>query len=259
MDEKKREDKEFIDGAAVDSSETENGSVTADDLLGKLNSNIGGSKRKSRRERKKKKALEQTRDTTSDFYDLSINDVPDDFDTDAIIRDVMGESEYAKYVAGEGKDSDSDDYDEFVTQFSENVDGRSDSSDEAPAAAASEQPAAAAEPADGAAASDAHAATDAYAVSDAASADTAADADVSGDSGAVAPSPIDCAVTPEDMLADIVASTDGTNVNADADTADATDVDAPADVVTADAVTDGATDDAPASAADASAEDTSGT
>ena len=155
MDEKKREDKEFIDGAAVDSSETENGSVTADDLLGKLNSNIGGSKRKSRRERKKKKALEQTRDTTSDFYDLSINDVPDDFDTDAIIRDVMGESEYAKYVAGEGKDSDSDDYDEFVTQFSENVDGRSDSSDAAPAAAASEQPTAAAEPADGDAASDA--------------------------------------------------------------------------------------------------------
>ena len=259
MDEKKREDKEFIDGAAVDSSETENGSVTADDLLGKLNSNIGGGKRKSRRERKKKKALEQTRDTTSDFYDLSINDVPDDFDTDAIIRDVMGESEYAKYVAGEGKDSDSDDYDEFVTQFSENVDGRSDSSDAAPAAAASEQPAAAAESADGATASDAHAATDAYAVSDAASADTAADADVSGDSGAVAPSPIDCAVTPEDMLADIVASTDGTNVSADADTADATDVDAPADVVTADAVTDGATDDAPASAADASAEETSGT
>ena len=36
MDEKKREDKEFIDGAAVDSSETENGSVTADDLLGSL-------------------------------------------------------------------------------------------------------------------------------------------------------------------------------------------------------------------------------
>ncbi len=42
MDEKKREDKEFIDGASAASSDAENGSVSAGDLLGKLNSNIAG-------------------------------------------------------------------------------------------------------------------------------------------------------------------------------------------------------------------------
>ena len=92
MDEKKREDKEFIDGASAASSDAENGSVSAGDLLGKLNSNIAGDKRKSRRERKKKKALEETRDTTSDFYDLSINDSDPEFDTESIIRDVMGDT-----------------------------------------------------------------------------------------------------------------------------------------------------------------------
>ena len=49
MDEKKREDKEFIDGASAASSDAENGSVSAGDLLGKLNSNIAGDKRKSDR------------------------------------------------------------------------------------------------------------------------------------------------------------------------------------------------------------------
>ena len=214
MDEKKREDKEFIDGASAASSDAENGSVSAGDLLGKLNSNIAGGKRRSRRERKKKKALEETRDTTSDFYDLSINDPDPEFDTEAIIRDVMGDTEYEKYVAGGGKNSASDDYDEFVSEFSKNVDS-SDSSDaslgkimaEATADKDSDEPAAPEQTA--AAVSDSQ--TDA----EAKSVPTKQPASAQEDDGSAQDAP-EMIATPEDILADIVASTDGTASEANA-------------------------------------------
>lgn len=121
MDEKKREDNDLIDGAAANSPEADASPVTADDLLGKLSLNIGKSKRKQRRERKKKSAPEETRDTTSDFFDLSINDPEPGTDPDSIIRGVMGDAEYQKYVAGADASAASDDYDEFVAEFSANI------------------------------------------------------------------------------------------------------------------------------------------
>lgn len=229
MDEKKREDKEFIDGASAASSDAENGSVSAGDLLGKLNSNIAGDKRKSRRERKKKKALEETRDTTSDFYDLSINDSDPEFDTEAIIRDVMGDTEYEKYVVGSDKNSVSDDYDEFVSEFSKNVDS-SDSSDaslgklmaEAAADKGSGTPAAseqAASPVSDSPIEDA---------AEAKSMPTEQPASAQDYDGSAQDAP-EIIATPEDILADIVASTDGAAPEANAPAASSDTAPEPAD------------------------------
>ena len=128
----------------------------------------------------------------------------------------MGDTEYEKYVVGSDKNSVSDDYDEFVSEFSKNVDS-SDSSDaslgklmaEATADKGSGTPAASEQAASPVSDSPIEDAAEAKSMS------TEQPASAQDYDGSAQDAP-EIIATPEDILAEIVASTDGTAPEANA-------------------------------------------